>query len=153
MRYALIKNGTVSTVAYCDDESFANTFLANLYDACVSIDDSSPVSPGYAYADSVFTAPLPKTPNYKEANIKFGQSLVDILSADNKARQLNALQRYQQAQALSGVFGLITTGDIITLAAILGSIPVDGTIITSSIISELHDKTTSYLASTGQNAE
>lgn len=143
--YALIQNGMV-----------VNTVLANTTDPKSSnytwIDITS-MNPqpcvGWSYSGSTFAAPtppaaLPLNQQYNAAD--YGQMLINQFTASNTQRDLTSAQLFTLASNLSPFYILLQCGSLQAFLDNLSSVPVDGVMITTAIISQFQSAIQAYLA-------
>ena len=150
MIFALVKSGVVVNTILAD-QAFVDAHCGE-YDAKVPI-DSIPSSPGigWLYNGTTFTAPAPVAPVVnliadKQADVDFGNEIMLEFSILNDQRGLTDAQRLSLANSLAPIQNLLQVGDLQTVANILPTLPVDGVLLTTAIVTAFVGKLNAYLS-------
>lgn len=153
--YAQIKGGVVVNTIVLNDTSLTSQFSAG-FDALIQIDNLNPM-PGISwryggsnYSGPNFSAPvLPAPPtiplNQQYAPSDYGQMLIDQFTALNQERGLTSTQLFTLAANLGPFYILLQCGSLQAFLDNLSSVPVDGVMITTAIITQFQTAVQAYL--------
>ena len=143
--YAKISSGIVVNTQMCES--------TDVFDPSFTWIDISSVTPqpgiGWTYNGTTFTAPtppatLPLNQQYDAAT--YGQMLIDQFTASNSQRGMTSTQLFQLASNLGPFYILLQCGSLQAFLDNLSSVPVDGVMITTAIITQFQEACEAYLA-------
>jgi hypothetical protein len=101
-----------------------------------------------AHAPAGYVPPaLPLCQQYTQQ--QYGQLLINNFTSGNVQRGMTPDQIFIMAQSLGPYFLLLQTGSLTTFLAKLGTIPVDGVVITNAVIAQFQGYVQAYLSSMG----
>lgn len=143
--YAKISSGVVVNTQICESTDVFNPSF--IWVDLTSINPQPGI--GWTYNGTTFIAPtLPATPplNQQYSPADYGQMLIDQFTASNSQRGMTSTQLFQLASNLSPFYILLQCGSLQAFLDNLSSIPVDGVMITTAIITQFQEACEAYLA-------
>lgn len=144
MRMAIFKDGAVYDIAEWDG-SF--TWVPVSQYPPVDITNRTDVEIGTLYDGTTFSIPTPvHIPlNQQYTPQQYGQLLISQLTTLNTQRGLTPEQILTMANNFGGYFILLQTGALASFLEMIGSISVDGTIITTGLVTYFQNAIGAYL--------
>lgn len=144
MRMAIFKDGKVYDIAEWDG-SFTWVPVSQYHP--VDITNRTDVEIGTLYDGTNFSNPTPVIVplNQQHTPQEFGQILINELSSMNSQRGLSSSQILTMANNFAGFFILLQTGALQSFLDNIGSVSIDGEIITSDVIGFFQNSIGNYL--------
>lgn len=146
---ALILSGVVINIVSWDGVS---PWTPDPSYTVVDITSQPQVAIGWSYDGTNFTAPiLPPPPpplplNQQYTASEYGQYLIDQFTEFNTQRSLTSASLFALALNLGPFYILLQCGSLQAFLDNLSNIPVDGTVITTDIITQFQTAIQAYLA-------
>ena len=146
---ALILNGVVVNTVSWDGVS---SWTPDPSYTVVNVTSQPQVAIGWSYDGTNFTAPIaPPSPpplplNQQYTASEYGQYLIDQFTAVNTQRNLTSAALFGLALNLGPFYILLQCGSLQAFLDSLSNIPVDGTVITTAIVTQFQTAIQAYLA-------